>query len=78
MSRGCLLAAFAAPLLSGIFLACGSAVAQTMDVELVLAVDVSGSVDAGEQELQRTGLSAAFRDPAAIAAIRRLRVWPSR
>lgn len=40
-----------------------------VDVELVLAVDVSGSVDAGEQELERTGLVRAFREPAVIDAI---------
>ena len=45
---------------------------QPVDIELVLAVDVSGSVNAGEQELQRTGLARAFRDPAVIDAIRAL------
>lgn len=40
-----------------------------VDVELVLAVDVSGSVDAGEQELERTGLVRAFREPVVIDAI---------
>ena len=45
---------------------------QPVDIELVLAVDVSGSVNAGEQELQRTGLARAFRDPSVIAAIRAL------
>jgi hypothetical protein len=34
-----------------------------VDVELVLAVDVSRSVDAEEQELQFRGYEAAFRDP---------------
>lgn len=33
----------------------------TVDVELVLAVDVSWSMDLGEQELQRDGYVAAFR-----------------
>jgi Protein of unknown function (DUF1194) len=46
--------------------------AQPVDVELVLAVDVSGSVSSGEQELQRTGIARAFRDPEVIAAIRAL------
>ena len=40
-----------------------------VDVELVLAVDVSGSVDASEQELERTGLAQAFREPAVVEAI---------
>ena len=45
---------------------------ERVDVELVLAVDVSGSVDGGEQELQRAGLAAAFRDPEVVDAIRAL------
>src|SRR5262245_56701554 len=45
---------------------------QPVDIELVLAVDVSGSVSSGEQELQRTGIARAFRDPEVIAAIRAL------
>ncbi len=40
-----------------------------VDLELVLAVDTSGSVDASEFELQIEGLVQAFRDPAVIAAI---------
>ncbi len=42
---------------------------QKVDIELVLAVDVSGSVDGVEQDLQRRGLSGAFRDVAVIDAI---------
>jgi hypothetical protein len=35
-----------------------TAIAETAaDIELVLAVDVSGSIDKGEQELERTGLA---------------------
>jgi Protein of unknown function (DUF1194) len=45
---------------------------QPVDVELALAVDVSGSVDGGEQDLQRTGLERVFRDPDVIDAIRAL------
>jgi len=41
----------------------------TVDVELVLAVDISRSMDAGELRLQRDGYVAAFRDPQVIAAI---------
>lgn len=40
-----------------------------VDLELVLAVDTSGSVDTREFELQMEGLIKAFRDPAVIAAI---------
>ncbi|MDA7946818.1 MAG: DUF1194 domain-containing protein [Hyphomicrobiaceae bacterium] len=40
-----------------------------VDLELVLAVDTSGSVDTREYELQIEGLKKAFRDPAVIAAI---------
>ncbi|HZF76918.1 MAG TPA: DUF1194 domain-containing protein [Acetobacteraceae bacterium] len=36
---------------------------EPVDVELVLAVDVSRSVDAVEQEMQFRGYAAAFRDP---------------
>jgi hypothetical protein len=37
--------------------------AEPVDVELVLAVDVSRSVDQEEQEMQFRGYAAAFRDP---------------
>ncbi|MBK1661342.1 DUF1194 domain-containing protein [Paracraurococcus ruber] len=40
-----------------------------VDVELVLAVDVSRSVDPEEQELQFTGYENAFRDPRLIEGI---------
>jgi hypothetical protein len=40
-----------------------------VDMELVLAVDVSGSVDPPEYELQTRGLAAAFRDPEVQAAL---------
>ena len=46
----------------------GGAVA--VDLELVLAVDVSLSIDAGEARLQRQGYVAAFRDPQVRQAIR--------
>lgn len=39
------------------------------DVALVLAVDASGSVSAGEYRLQRDGIAAAFRDPAVVEAL---------
>jgi hypothetical protein len=44
-------------------------VATRVDLELVLAVDTSGSVDSNEYHLQIEGLIQAFRDPAVIAAI---------
>src|SRR5262245_10051679 len=40
-----------------------------VDLELVLAIDSSGSVDFGESELQMSGIARAFRDPAVIEAI---------
>ena len=43
---------------------------EAVDIELVLAVDVSISVDGDELALQREGLSASFRDPRIIDAIR--------
>ena len=42
----------------------------TVDLELVLAVDTSASVDQREYNLQMEGLIRAFRDPAVIAAVR--------
>ncbi|BBK29759.1 uncharacterized protein DUF1194 [Stella humosa] len=46
------------------------AAGEPVDLELVLAVDVSGSVDAVEARLQREGYVAAFRDPEVVRAIR--------
>jgi hypothetical protein len=43
---------------------------QSIDVALILAVDVSPSVDAKEALLQRHGYVDAFRDPAILRAIR--------
>ncbi len=40
-----------------------------VDLELVLAVDVSGSMDVGERELQRDGYVQAFLHPDVIAAV---------
>jgi len=40
-----------------------------VDLELVIAVDTSGSVDSYEYDLQIEGIVRAFRDPAVIAAI---------
>lgn len=43
--------------------------AGTVDVELVLAVDVSSSMDAGEFALQRAGYVKALRDPDFVQAV---------
>lgn len=43
--------------------------AEKVDLALVLAVDVSGSIDAEEFQLQRNGYAGAFRDPRLIAAV---------
>ncbi|MGE0724121.1 MAG: DUF1194 domain-containing protein, partial [Alphaproteobacteria bacterium] len=52
-----------------LLLAGPAAAAETVDLELVLAVDVSGSIDREEAKLQREGYVAAFVDPEVIAAI---------
>ena len=49
---------------------CGAADAQTTDLLLVLAADVSRSIDESEFALQRKGYSAALTDPRVLAAIR--------
>ncbi len=58
--------------LSGLFLsvcACFGGQAQACDLALILAVDVSGSVDAQEYDLQMDGLAAALRNPAISEAL---------
>jgi hypothetical protein len=64
--RRLLASALAAP-----FILAGRAVRaqEPVDIELVLAVDVSRSVDEAEQELQFRGYAAAFRDPKLIEGI---------
>ena len=42
---------------------------EAVELELVIAVDASGSVDNGEFALQVQGLANAFRDPKVVAAI---------
>ncbi len=50
---------------------CAPALAQrAVDLELVLAVDASGSVNQQRFELQQEGYAAAFRHPRVLAAIR--------
>jgi hypothetical protein len=48
----------------------GGAQAQNTDLLLVLAADVSRSIDEGEFELQRKGYAAALTDPRVLKAIR--------
>ena len=61
-------------LIATIFLAAFSATrpatAAKVDIALVLAVDVSESVDAGEYQLQHEGIARAFEDPSVITAIK--------
>ncbi len=56
-------------LVVGIFLQAGQTQAQSCRLALVLALDVSKSVDSREYELQMLGMSAAFRDAEVQAAI---------
>lgn len=68
------LAALAAPALIArprLLRAAPAADLEPVDVELILAVDVSRSVDPEEQELQMRGYAAAFRDPKLTAGIAR-------
>src|SRR5688572_11466319 len=52
-------------------LGAGQAAAQTaVDLQLVLAVDASGSVSEARFVLQRDGYAAAFRNPRVLQAIR--------
>jgi hypothetical protein len=48
----------------------GSLAAETVDLQLVLAADVSRSVDDDEFKLQRHGYASAFQDPRVLRAIR--------
>lgn len=63
--RGLLRAALGLSLATPLVLSRGARAAEPepVDVELVLAVDVSRSVDAEEMEMQFRGYAAAFRDP---------------
>jgi hypothetical protein len=46
-----------------------SPAAEPVDLQLVLAVDASGSVDEREYRLQLNGIAQAFRDPSVVEAI---------
>ncbi len=50
----------------------GPAASEPVDLELVIAIDVSSSVDESEYRLQMGGIAAAFRNPAVLDAIRSL------
>ena len=52
------------------FSAAQPSAAETVDLQLVLAADVSRSVDDGEFQLQRQGYATAFQDPRVLRAIR--------
>lgn len=60
LAVGCILSAL---------LSTPSAAEEVVDLELVLAIDASSSVDDGEWSLQRDGYAAAFRDPRIQAAL---------
>nr|MCU0803214.1 DUF1194 domain-containing protein [Paracoccaceae bacterium] len=61
--------AMAALAATAVALAPRIATADCADLALVLAIDSSGSVDAAEDSLQRTGYAAAFSDPTVQAAL---------
>src|SRR5688500_14314773 len=67
MRRRCVLGLMAA--LLGWSWAGAAAAAEKVDLQLVLAVDTSGSVDQSRFELQRDGYAAAFRTRQVLAAI---------
>jgi hypothetical protein len=58
-----------AALAGALLLGSAAAMAEPVDLELILAVDVSRSVDEEEAALQREGYAEAFRHPAVINAI---------
>lgn len=48
---------------------CLAAPARACDTALLLAIDISGSIDAGEYALQTTGLAEALSDPAVVETL---------
>jgi Ca-activated chloride channel family protein len=48
---------------------CLAGPARACDTALLLAIDISGSIDAGEYALQTAGLAEALRDPAVVDAL---------
>lgn len=63
------LGATAAAVVANACVAASSFAFTLVNTELVLSVDVSGSVDGGEFDLQRQGYANAFRDPELIGII---------
>lgn len=61
---------FAAAFLVAALAAATAPAAERVDLELVIATDVSRSIDEGEARLQREGVASAFLDPGVIDAIR--------
>lgn len=64
------MAFFWLPLLAASMAAAPPAAAQPVDLELVLAVDASGSIDEDEMQLQRHGYANAFVNDRVLKAIR--------
>src|SRR5580693_9132635 len=62
--------ALVAIVLLAFFFVTGEARSDGVDLEVILAADVSRSIDDGEFELQRKGYAAALSDPRVLAAIR--------
>jgi hypothetical protein len=70
MRRNAFVFAVAAGCLATLLTAAAHAADTAVDLELILAVDVSRSMDPDEQQLQRDGYVAALSHPDIIAAIR--------
>ena len=69
MARGLPPIAAMAAVLLAVVVATPARAVVDVDLELILAVDVSGSMDRGEADLQRQGYVAAFRHPDVVRAI---------
>ncbi len=69
LARSATLAGFIFGLLIAVLSSAVAWADREVDVELVLAVDVSGSMDMDEHQLQRQGYAAAFRHPGLIQVI---------
>lgn len=77
MQRRSLIVSMLAWMTASFLLAGGAAAQRTtpervadVDIELILAVDISGSIDPDEAKLQRDGYARAIADPAVVKAIR--------
>ena len=70
MARRKVLALAGSALFAWAFATGAMAATQAVDLELVIATDVSRSIDPEEALLQREGIADAFRNPAVIRAIR--------